>query len=133
MQEEGVNAYRTISEFSETVYSTLLQEEGFDEWFYESLLSDSKDLFATQHGGGVSIFRKGHQQFSFSDFLENTVASMRKIEISELVGFLSRKYGMTTRRDKILYLIRNMTELYYDEITTTVFYNYDVYLEETEL
>lgn len=113
--------------------SALFDEYDFDVWFYGSLLCESREQFSSLRFGGTYVFRKGKEAFSFSDFLYRIVESWKKISIRELTNHLIEHYGIAARKDKIIHLVKYSTDLYFDEITATVYISYEAYRESENI
>lgn len=123
------NAYFTISSIRQDGFSHPMDDLGFDDWFYSSVLLEDRAHFAYSRMGGARLFRRGSDSISFADMLRWIVEAHQKMDIYELCTLLEERYGIVIRKDKLTYMIQN-TDLYYDAIMETVYMDYDTYFEE---
>ena len=123
------NAYFTISSIRQDGFSHPLDDLGFDDWFYSSVLLEDRAHFAYSRMGGARLFRKGCDSISFADMLRWIVEAHQKMDIYELCTLLEERYGIEIRKEKLTYMIQN-TDMYYDAIMETVYMDYDTYFEE---
>ncbi len=105
-----------------------LDQLGFDDWFYSSILKASIEFKSRRLEGG-SIFRAGKDVVTLNDLVESIVSQYRKIDIYDLVDLLYEEYGVKVDRYKIA-SIANEKELYYDAVMEKVYMDYDEYFEE---
>ena len=119
----------TISSIRQDGFSHPLDDLGFDDWFYSSVLLEDRAHFAYSRMGGARLFRKGCDTISFVDMLRWIVEAHQKVDIYELCTLLEERYGIEIRKDKLTYMIQN-TDMYYDAIMETVYMDYDTYFEE---
>ena len=110
-------------------FSNPLDDLGFDEWFYSSVLVEDREHFSYQRIGGTRLFYAGKSSNLFSDFLNWLLDRLTKIDIYDLHDMLETQYGIVLPKDKVIELVKN-TDLYYDTIMQTVYVDYDTYFEE---
>ncbi|KLU64492.1 DNA-directed RNA polymerase subunit alpha [Desulfosporosinus acididurans] len=131
-------AYQAVDSQYFTVYSLrkkgfthALDELGFGEWFYASLLSEDKEHFSYRRLGKNKLFRRSSENVSLIDFLEWIVYSSESLslDVYELTEKLSSDYNINLEWYKIVETIKGST-MYYDTITQKVYADYDVYFEE---
>ena len=125
--EEG--EFFTIKSLRQDGFIFELDEFGFDDWFYSSILLEDKEHFSWQRMGGNRFFYRGKGKGGFGDMLVWILGQKQKIDIYDLLDLLDASYGIKVRKDKLLAIIGN-TELYYDTIMEAVYINYDTYFEE---
>lgn len=108
-----------------------IDELGFDEWFYSSLLVEDKEHFSYRRTGGNRLFRKGKSEVLLVDFLEWIIYSIDSLsmDIYDLSEYLSNEFNITLNTFKIVETVTGST-LYYDRITEKVYADYDVYFAE---
>ena len=123
------NAFFTITSIRQDGFTHPLDDLGFDEWFYSSVLLEDREHFAHNRMGGARLFRRGVENIVFPDMLHWIVESYQKIDIYDLCTLLEERYGIEMRKDKLTYIIQN-TDMYYDTIMETVYTDYDTYFEE---
>ena len=132
--EEVGNIYK-IGDFF-TIYSLRrkgfaheLDNLGFDEWFYSSLLLENKELFSYQRVGGNRLFLRGKGNAQMSNMLKWILEKQIKIDLYDLLDLLKNDYNIIIPKEKILEMIKG-TDLYYDTIMEIVYIDYDTYFEE---
>lgn len=123
------NAFFTITSIRQDGFTHPLDDLGFDDWFYSSVLLEDREHFAHNRMGGARLFRRGAENIAFPDMLHWIVESYQKIDIYDLCTLLEERYGIEMRKDKLTYIIQN-TDMYYDAIMETVYIDYDTYFEE---
>lgn len=119
----------TIESIKQDGFRHELDDFGFDEWFYSSVLLEDREYFSVQRIGGTRIFYRGQKKILFSDLLEWIMESHTKIDIYDLCDLLENKYAINLSKDKIVQCIRN-TDMYYDTIMEAVYIDYETYFEE---
>lgn len=121
--------YFTITSMRNLGFSHPLDELGFDEWFYSSVLTEDRDRFSVQRIGGTKLFLRGKANSNLSDMLMWLLNKYQKIDFYDLQDLLKDQYGISLPKDKIIEII-NSTELYYDTIMEAVYVDYNTYFEE---
>ncbi|MBU3131029.1 hypothetical protein KPL40_01075 [Clostridium gasigenes] len=105
-----------------------LDELGFDEWFYSSLIRiDSR--FKFRRVSGNVMFRKGNNIVSINNLIEQIVSEYRKIDIYDLIEVINKEYGIKIEKYQISNAAKEK-ELYYDTIMEKIYIDYDEYFEE---
>lgn len=121
--------YFTVESLRQDGFIHELDDLGFGEWFYSSILFEDKESFSCQRIGGTRLFLRGKQGAQLSDFLQNLLEKHRKIDWYDLVELLENYYGIVLPKEKIINAI-NGANLYYDAIMEAVYLDYDTYFEE---
>lgn len=121
--------YFTISSLQKDGFSHPLDETGFDDWFFASVLAEDHSCFSVRKMGKTKLFYRGHKMFTLPDFLRWLLEPVAKMDIYELYELLEQRYGLLIKHDKILETIRT-SDLYYDSIMEAVYIDYDTYFEE---
>ena len=106
-----------------------MDELGFGEWFYASVLLEDRARFSYQRIGGTRIFLCGKTGANLGDMLVWILEVRREIDFYDLMDLLKDHYGITLSKEKLLTVISG-TELYYDRIMEAVYIDYDTYFEE---
>lgn len=106
-----------------------LDELGFEDLFYTSLLAEDRDHFSYCRIGGTKLLYRGNRQISITDLLEDILLRRDRMDMDELQELLEESYGICLGRYKLLELLHK-SELYYDTIMDAVYISYDTYLEE---
>lgn len=123
-------AYFSVESIRQDGFAHSLDDLGFDEWFYGSVLLEDRERFAYQRIGGTRLLCKGPQTSNlFMDMLHQMLEEKLKMDIYDLHEHLMERYGIRLPFDKLVELIRK-SDLYYDTIMEAVYLNYDVYFEE---
>jgi hypothetical protein len=123
--------YFTVYYLQKKGFTHVLDELGFDEWFYASLLSEDKEHFTYRRMGKNKLFRRGCENVSLTDFLEWLLYSSESLslDVLELVEKLSSDYNIKLEWYKIVETIKG-SAMYFDSITQKVYADYNVYFEE---
>ncbi|WP_027087960.1 DNA-directed RNA polymerase subunit alpha C-terminal domain-containing protein [Cohnella panacarvi] len=123
--------YFTVYSLREKGFTHILDELGFDEWFYASLLSEDKEHFSCRRMGKNKLFRRDSKNVSLVDFLEWILYSNESLslDVRELVEKLLSEYNIRLEWYKIVEAIKGSV-MYYDTITQKVYADYDIYFEE---
>lgn len=121
--------YFTVISLQNDGFTHKLDDYGFDEWFYSSVLIENKELFSYQRIGGNRLFLRGKASSNLGDMITWLLGKYKKIDIYDLVDLLKNHYGIKTSKDKLRSII-DETELYYDSIMESVYIDYDTYFEE---
>ena len=122
-------SFFTVCSLQQAGFFHPLDDLGFEEWFYSSLLIEDREHFSYQRIGGTRLFCAGKSTSLFADFLSWLLYRLTRIDIYDLHELLETHYGIVLPKDKLIELIRN-TNLYYDTIMQTVYVDYDTYFEE---
>ena len=124
-----IGEFFTICSLRQDGFTHPLDELGFDEWFYSSILLEDRANFTFQRIGGTRLFRLGTQKASLGELLVWLIAQPKKLDIFDLTELLNNRYGIRLSKDKVLE-IASSADLYYDRIMETVYIDYDTYFEE---
>ena len=121
--------YFTTTSLRNSGFTHALDELGFDEWFYSSILFEDRDHFSAQRTGGTRLFLRGRPNANLGDMLVWLLGKYQKMDFYELSDLLKNQYGIFMPREKLIEII-NSTDLYYDAIMEAVYIDYDTYFEE---
>lgn len=122
-------SYFTIHSLQKNGFSHLLDNLGFEEWFYSSILSQDSTRFSYQRMGKTRVFVNGKREVLLKDFVESLVSERQSIDIYDLIELMEDDYGVTIDKQKIMGLV-NSSAMYYNSIMETVYIDYDTYFEE---
>lgn len=123
------NSFFTIKSLKKSGFSHTLDDLGFDDWFYASLLCEDRANFSYLRISNTKLFGRGSKQASIEDLLLSILIEQNKIDIYDLNELLEETYGIVFDRYKLLQHIEK-AGLYYDTIMETVYIDYDTYFEE---
>ena len=119
----------TVQSLRKKGFVHALDELGFEDWFYASLLIEDREHFVYRRLGGVRLLRKGATAITLGDMLVDVLLNEEKIVIHDLCDLLMNTYAINIPSWKIIDCIRE-SGLYYDPIMETVYIDYDTYFEE---
>ena len=121
--------YFTITSLRRDGFTHKMDDLGFNEWFYSSVLLEDRKHFSYQRIGGTRLFLRGKSGANLGDMLVWLLEKHQKIDFYDLIDLLEDRYGIVLPKEKLLTIIDN-TELYYDTIMETVYIDYNTYFEE---
>ena len=121
--------YFTVTSLRRDGFTHEVDDLGFDEWFYASVLLEDREDFSYQRIGGTRVFLRGKPDANLGDMLVWLLEKYQKIDFYDLKELLENHYGITLSNEKLLTIIGG-TELYYDTIMEAVYIDYDTYFEE---
>lgn len=105
-----------------------LDELGFDDWFYESLIRNDKRIKYRRFKEKI-LLKKQSEAFSSVAFIEERLRQVMSMDIYDFIDWVEEEYGIRLSKDRFLAIIKS-SHLYYDEIMEKVYLNYEVYYEE---
>ena len=105
-----------------------LDDLGFDEYFYSSILVNST-LIQYRKIQNTYLMKKCENPFDVSDFLIYIMGKLRKIDIYDLCDYIKKQYGLNIDKYKIVAVTKECT-LYYNQITEKVYIDYDEFYNE---
>ena len=121
--------YFTVKSMRQNGFTHDLDDLGFDEWFYSSVLLEDRNCFSYQRVGGTRIFLRGKSGATLGDMLVWLLEQQQKIDLYDLIDLLQNHYGISLPKEKLMEIIGGTT-LYYDTIMEAVYIDYDTYFEE---
>jgi hypothetical protein len=121
--------YFTVTSLRQDGFTHEMDDLGFEEWFYASVLLEDRERFSYQRIGGTRVFLRGRTGVNLGDMLVWLLEKYQKIDFYDLKDLLENHYGIVLPKEKLLTIIGG-TELYYDTIMEAVYIDYDTYFEE---
>ena len=123
--------YFSIRSLRQAGFSWDLEDLGFEDWFYGSLLLSDERL-SSGIMFGVPVFYKGNQKISIQSFLIWLMDQLQETDTYDLMHELEETYGCQVhdRMDPV-YKLRG-TKCYYDSILERLYSNVDIYEKELE-
>jgi hypothetical protein len=121
--------YFTVTSLRQDGFTHEMDDLGFEEWFYASVLLEDRERFSYQRIGGTRVFLCGRAGANLGDMLVWLLEKYQKIDFYDLKDLLENYYGIMLPKEKLLTIIGG-TELYYDTIMEAVYIDYDTYFEE---
>lgn len=122
--------YFTMFSLQKSGFTHNLDEFGFDDWFYASVVAENRDTFSYQRTGKTRLFRKGRQEVRFAGLMEVILYNQDSlsIDIYDLADYLWSEYNIKFSVWKLMEIARE-NEMYYDSISEKIFADYDAYFE----
>lgn len=118
----------TVTSLRNAGFRHPLDELGFDEWFYSSVLIEDRAHFSYRRYGKSKLLYSGARDVQLKDFLAELV-EREPMELYDLLELLQNEYGLIFGTEKVLQAVRD-SELYYDPIMEKLYPDYDTYYEE---
>lgn len=127
----GQGKYFTIHSILKDGFKNDLEEYGFDDWFYSSLLVECKNEVSYMRIGGNKLFILGNVRLAFEDFIEYIIFDQENLsmEIYDLKELLLSQYNINVTTYKLIETSKN-TSMHYDAISEKIYADYDIYYEE---
>ena len=123
------NEFFTIHSLRRKGFVHPLEDLGFDDWFYASVIAEDKQNFSYIRLSNTKLFCRTNKQLRFESFLFALLLERSKIDIYDLMELLEQEYGLKPDRHKLFEHIEK-AGLYYDKIMETVYIDYNTYFEE---
>lgn len=126
----GKNKYFTLFSLKKEGFYHELDELGFEDYFYTSILIEDRKRISYKRIGKNKLMYSNNEGANFESFLEYIVYQQEKlyIEIYELNDLLKEKYNLQFNTSELIGFIRN-TSMYYDPVSKMVFADYEIYYE----
>ena len=126
----GKDKYFTLFSLRKGGFYHKLDELGFEDYFYTSILIEDRERISYKRIGKNKLMYSNSEGASFESFLEYIVYQQEKlyIEIYELNDLLKEKYNLQFNTYDLISSIKS-TSMYYDPISKIVFADYEIYYE----
>lgn len=126
----GEGKYFTLFSLKNEGFSHDLDELGFEDWFYTSLLVENKQSISYQRIGGNKVMIRGNFDIRFEEFLEPLVFRQESlsIEVNDLEYILKQQYNININTWKLIQTVKD-SSMYYDPISEKIYADYDTYYE----
>ncbi len=123
--------YFTMYSLREDGFEHQLEDIGFEDLFYISLLVERKDLFSSFKIKGSRVFIKERKEGSFINLIEQIIFNQKKLFMDQydLQNEFKKYYGIIVPIEKIIGAVQD-SNMYYDAISKTVYADYDLFWEE---
>lgn len=122
--------YFTITSLQLGGFKHEIDDLGFDNWFYASILINDKEHFSYQRIGKTRVLLCGKKGANLGNMLVWLLEKKQKIDIYDLKDLLEKQYGIFLSKERIIEVIKSTGVLYYDIIMETVYIDYETYFEE---
>jgi hypothetical protein len=113
------NSYFTTHSLRRNGFNHPLNDAGFGDWFYASILTEDKKCFSYQRMGQTKVFTQSTIPISMEDFLQYIVGQSGNIGISDLIETLEKDYCVFIERSKVIQVI-DSSSMYYDRVQKQV-------------
>lgn len=120
--------YFTIYSLRNNGFSHKLDELGFDDIFYASILAASSE-FTSQNVFGTKVLlnRKIRGQFSIDDFLLSLLREYDIVELDDFVQDCEDRFGITIKDKHRITSVTKNSELYFDPIMGKIYRNKELF------
>lgn len=127
------DSYFTIESLRQDGFSHKLDELGFDDFFYASLLR-TDDYISSQRCFGSVVLYNGKElgQFSSEEFILSMLREHDSIDPDDFIRDMKDRFGVTIpNRREVITAVKG-TELYYDSIMDKVYRDKTLYYNEID-
>ena len=126
----SVPTYFTIHSLHRIGFEHELDDLGFEEWFYSSILVEDKEHFCYRRVGKNRLFKKGQGEVYLADFIEWIIYSKDTLsmDVYDLSDELLNEYNISIETFKLVEATKE-NSLYYDRITEKIYADYEVYFD----
>ena len=126
----GEGKYFTLHFLRNLGFSHELDDFGFDDWFYTSVLIEDKNRISYQRIGGNKLMVYNSDNFKIANFIEDIVYSQESmcIDLYDLMDILKISYNLSIKIYTVVDIIKD-SPLFFDAISEKVYADYDTYYE----
>ena len=126
----GKDKYFTTFSLKKNGFYHELDELGFDDYFYTSILIEDKNRISYRRIGKNKLMYSNGEGANFEDFLERIVYKQEKlyIEVYDLNDLLRDEYNIVLDVHDVISSVKS-TSMFYDPISKIVFADYEIYYE----
>ncbi|MGE6370733.1 DNA-directed RNA polymerase subunit alpha C-terminal domain-containing protein [Planococcus kocurii] len=126
----GESQYFTLHSLRKEGFSHDLDDLGFEEYFYTSILIEDKTNLSYLRVGGNKLMLSGNFDVRFEEFLESVIYSLEtlSIDVYKLTIHLRNHYNININTWKLIKVVENTT-MFYDVVSEKIFADYDIYYE----
>lgn len=125
------NEIFTIEFLKNKGFDDSLFDLGFENWFYERLISLDK-RFKYKIINNTIILKKGDEEIDLYLLIKEILIRYRSIDVEKLLTLLKKEYKINLK-EKNIYDIKSHEEFYYNEIMGKIYIDYDTYLENIKI
>lgn len=126
----GESKYFTLYSLRKEGFSHELDNLGFEEYFYTSILIEDKTNLSYLKIGGNKLMLSGNFNVRFEEFLESLIYSLEtlSIDVYKLIIHLRDHYNINMNAWKLIKVVENTT-MFYDVVSEKIYADYDIYYE----
>lgn len=110
-------------------FSDELDDYGFDDWFYSSLLREDREHFSYRRVANSCLFCRGAKTVQLSDFFVSIMLKEQQMDIYDFCELLERQYGLSIDIYKVRSIVGE-SGMYYNPIMEKIYIDYETYYEE---
>lgn len=121
------NEYWSLSNILEVIDTTKIDEFGFDNIFYRSILRGVGNIYSQRISNNYLF--KLNEPVSLKSFLYHIINDKKIIDIYNLLSFISDTYNINIEKYKVIAVIQDLG-MYYDEIMEKIYLDIYYYYEE---
>lgn len=121
------NDFWSLTNILEVIDKQKIDEFGFDDIFYYSLLRGANNLY--NHRISNNYLFKLNEPVSLKSFLSYLINKKKIIDVYELIVEIKEEYEVNMEKHKIIEVIKKLG-MYYDEIMEKIYFDIDYYYEE---
>lgn len=135
-KEFAINEFFTMKNVRERIPAKTLDEEGFSERFYESIIYNVEDVRIIKFDfNNIYYLKKSDEVMKRSkDFVEYVIDCMIEskdcLEFTEILEYLEYEYGIVIKDDSKLKVLIKDSKYYYDDIFRRIYKSKDEYLDK---
>ena len=122
------NEYFTIKSLKESGFCSGLDDLGFDDIFYESILRFCPEI-SSFRVNNVYVFKNTELSISKTTFISHLINQYHSITSDDLIALLKSTYGISIDIYELKESLEN-TNIYYNSIMDTFYINYNAFIEE---
>lgn len=125
------NTYFTLVSLRQDGFTHPLEQLGFDDYFYVSLLGSSEGFSSQRAYGSIVLYRgerTGH--FSRADFLVSLLREYESVDLDEFIGDVQNRFGVSIPSRFDVTQAVHGSELYYDSIMDKIYRNKELYYSD---
>lgn len=119
--------YFTIESLKNQGFNHMLNELGFENYFYASIIQSSKK-YISRATGKNKIFTTD-KIFEIKNLFYQIIKETGNLEITDFINHLIKCYNIYYPKDKIIQIIQN-SNMYYSVIYNKIYIDYEVYFNE---
>ena len=129
----GINNFFTLFWLRNVGFQNKLDDLGFEDYFYESILSADPEIHAfiqrATDNNNSHVLYYGEDRLGKKDFVRNIIKKEKAIDRDDLISYCKKQYNFTIG-DKLLYSMTSDSDIYYDKTMERFYSSYSVFFDE---
>lgn len=122
--------YFTVENIQNIIEESELNQLGFENIFYETILKHVEEI-RFQYIGNRVVFKKTKNKFYTNNFIEEIVSRFKSIDIYELLDYMDETYGVKLQKSKVVDSTEQ-TAMYYHPIMERMYQDMEEFNEMME-